>query len=73
MKASWVTRLAVIEAVLHPEERWEQTQGLCALLAAHRRLKERLPWSLPTVEDPEPGSGLGQLLREARQWRDEAR
>jgi hypothetical protein len=74
MRASWVTRLALVEAALHPKERWQETQGLAALLAAARRLELRDPWTLPSVEPWDtdtPLTGMARLLHEARQWQRE--
>ena len=48
-----------------PDQAWQQTQGLHALLQAAKALPPREPWDLPDL-DPEPQTGLGKLLVEAR-------
>jgi hypothetical protein len=62
MKQSVMTRLALVETLLHPEAAWQHTEGLCALLEAARRLPQREPFALPELEE----TGMGRLLREAR-------
>lgn len=65
MKPSRLTRLARAEAY-EPETGWPHTVGMSALLAAARSLPRRDPWDLEDLgEEP---TGLGQLLKEARQW-----
>ena len=68
---SRLTRLEKLEEECDPQTAWERTEGLCALLAAARRLPKRDPWDLPELEDD--ATGLGRLLREARQWAEERR
>ena len=62
---SRLTRLEKLEEECDPQTAWERTEGLCALLAAARRLPKRIR-DLPELEDD--ATGLGRLLREARQW-----
>jgi hypothetical protein len=49
---------------------WEQTEGLCTLLEAARHLPKRGPWAMPDLESD---TGMGKLLREARQGQEEHR
>jgi hypothetical protein len=48
---------------------WRYSVGMSALLEAARHLPRRGPWELPDVESDD--TGLGRLLREARQWEKE--
>jgi hypothetical protein len=68
MKAGLVTRLALVEAALNPEDQWWKSEGLSSLLAAAKRLPPRDPWDLPDLED---AGSFGRLLKEARQWQEE--
>jgi hypothetical protein len=46
---------------------WRQCEGLSSLLAAAGARPRRDPWDMPGLD----GSGLAQLLAEARQWQQE--
>jgi hypothetical protein len=62
MKAGLMTRLALVEAALHPDDQWWKLEGLCAILEYAKRLPPRDPEAL------EEGEGsFAQLLREGRQ------
>jgi hypothetical protein len=50
-----------------PDRSWEHTRGLASLLAYAKNLPPREPLDLDEIQD----SGLGKLLREARQWQQE--
>jgi hypothetical protein len=52
----------------HQTPRWQDTEGLCALLEASRRLPQRGPWELPNLE---ACTGMERLLAEARAWEKE--
>jgi len=62
MKAGLITRLALIEAALHPEDQWWKTEGLCAILEYAKRLPPR---DLDDLDDL-PLTGMGRLLQEAK-------
>jgi hypothetical protein len=67
MNRSLCTRLALLEAA-EPARAWETTVGLSSLLAYAKTLPLRDdPMELDEISD----SGMGRLLREARQWREE--
>jgi hypothetical protein len=68
MKAGLMTRLAVVEAALHPDEQWWKTGGLCSLLQCAARYGVQ-----PAPEVDEHSTGLGRLLWEARQQVQEER
>jgi hypothetical protein len=61
MKPSMISRLALLETA-SPEQAWEHTRGLAALLEAARRLPQREPFDETALEE----TGLGKLLKEAR-------
>jgi hypothetical protein len=52
----------------HQAPRWQDTEGLCALLEASRRLPHREPFALPDLDEC---TGMAKLLKEARQWEKE--
>jgi hypothetical protein len=52
----------------HQPPRWQDTEGLCALLEASRRLPQREPFTLP---DLDACTGMERLLAEARAWEKE--
>jgi hypothetical protein len=67
MRPNLMTRLALLEAAELPRA-WEHTHGLAALLAHAKALPIRDdPWELDEISD----TGLGRLLREAREWQQE--
>jgi hypothetical protein len=68
MRPSLLTRIALLEAA-EPTRAWEHTRGLASLLAYAKTLPQRAPWDLPEVSD----TGLGKLLKEAREWQREKR
>ena len=51
-----------------PDQAWQHTLGLSALLEAAKGLPPRDPFALPDL-DEEPRTGLGALLVEARRWK----
>jgi hypothetical protein len=55
-------------AAEEPDQAWQHTEGLCALLTAAKALPTRDPWDLPDL-DAEAQTGFGKLLAEARRWR----
>jgi hypothetical protein len=65
VRLSRITRLARVEAQ-EPETAWQHTHGLAALLAYASSLPTRDPLDVPDP-DEEP-TGLGRLLKEAREW-----
>jgi hypothetical protein len=64
MKPSMLSRLALLEAA-GPEQAWQHTEGLCALLA-YARAHPAEPWE--EEDAAEDLSGLALLLREAWAW-----
>jgi hypothetical protein len=64
MRATLLTRVALLEAA-SPEQAWQHTEGLCALLA-YARAHPAEPWE--EEDAAEDLSGLALLLREARAW-----
>ena len=68
-RESRLTRLETLEDALDPETAWERTAGLCALLQARALLPPRAPLDEAALEADD--TGMGRLLREARQWQQE--
>ena len=46
---------------------WRQSEGISALLAAAKALPRGRTWAVPDLD----GSGMAQLLAEARAWQQE--
>ena len=61
MRATLLMRVALLEAA-SPEQAWEHTRGLAALLEAARRLPHREPFDVTELEE----TGMVKLLKEAR-------
>src|SRR5262245_29461225 len=55
-------------AAAEPDQAWQHTGGLSTLLQAAKQLPPREPWNGEDL-DPEPQTGLGKLLVEARRLR----
>jgi hypothetical protein len=70
MRLSRQTRLARVEAQ-EPETAWQHMAGISAMLAYAHSLPKRDPWDVEDLgEEP---TGLGKLLKEAREWEEHPR
>jgi hypothetical protein len=67
MKSSLITRLAAVEAALHPEAAWAHIEGLCDILAYSRQHPAPELGKAEVAARAAAGDGMAQLLLEA--WR----
>jgi hypothetical protein len=67
MKSSLITRLAAVEAALHPEAAWAHIEGLCDLLACARQHPAPALDKAEVAARAAAGDGMAQLLLDA--WR----